>query len=216
MRPSLPQRLYLLCYTVEKEKFELTDLQGRGQLLRAGALTELALAGLLTAEGGKVARRAATAPGDPFLAAVWRDLPETPKRWLSYVHNKAHTAEKPVREQLAAARAITVRQEKRLGVLPVDRVVVEDPQQVRALQDRVRDAVIGGSEPAAIPVDELTMAVLAAETEVSSVFSGKERRAYKPALKALAAHFDGVVPGLRKALRDSYLSSRAVGGGWGA
>ncbi|MFJ4843332.1 hypothetical protein [Streptomyces sp. NPDC088746] len=36
------------------------------------------------------------------------------------------------------------------------------------------------------------------------------------AFTALAARYDGVVPGLRKALRDSYLSSRAVGGGWGA
>ncbi|MGW7689523.1 hypothetical protein ACWGMA_11675 [Streptomyces asiaticus] len=34
-------------------------------------------------------------------------------------------------------------------------------------------------------------------------------------LTALAAHFDDAVPGLRKALRDSYLSSGAVGGGWG-
>ncbi|EST31105.1 hypothetical protein M877_08300 [Streptomyces niveus NCIMB 11891] len=30
------------------------------------------------------------------------------------------------------------------------------------------------------------------------------------------ARFDEMVPGLRKALRDSYLSSRAVGGGWSA
>ena len=32
----------------------------------------------------------------------------------------------------------------------------------------------------------------------------------------LAARFAETVPGLRKALRDSYLSSRAVGGGWSA
>lgn len=59
------------------------------------------------------------------------------------------------------------------------------------------------------------MAVFAAEMEMTSVFTGKERREHGSAFKTLAAHFDGVVPGLRKALRDSYLSSRAVGGGWG-
>ncbi|MEU6761667.1 hypothetical protein ABZ916_04005 [Streptomyces sp. NPDC046853] len=48
------------------------------------------------------------------------------------------------------------------------------------------------------------------------MFTGKERREHKQALKALAAQYDKLVPGLRKALRDSYLSSRAVGGGWGA
>ncbi|MFG2595916.1 GPP34 family phosphoprotein [Streptomyces sp. NPDC048462] len=217
MAQSLPQNLYLLCYTVDAEKFELTNLQGRGQLLRAGALTGLTVGGLVRAEGGKAVRRAAKPPGDPFLADVWHDLPtEKPKRWLQFVHNKAHTAEKPVREQLAGAGAITVHREKRLGLVSVDRVQVNDPQQVRALQDRVRDAVLLGDDPASVPVDELTMAVFAAEAEVSSVFTGKERREHKAALKKLAAHYDGLVPGLRAALRDSYLSSRAVGGGWGS
>jgi hypothetical protein len=159
MHQSLPQRLYLLCHTVDKGKFELTDLQGRGQLLRAAALTELALDGLLAPGGGKVVRLS-TEPPD-------------------------------------------------------DRVTVNDPQQVLALQERLRDAVLRGLDPAAIPLDELTMAAFAAEVEVTSVFTGKERREHKQALKTLAARFDGAVPGLRKALRDSYLSSRAVGGGWG-
>ncbi|WP_434587375.1 GOLPH3/VPS74 family protein [Streptomyces sp. A5-4] len=215
MQPTLPQRLYLLCCTVGKGKFALTNLQGRGQLLRAAALTELVLAGLLSSEGGKVARRAAEPPGDPFLAEVWRDLPDTPKIWLKFLHNKAHTAEKPVCEQLAATGDITVQREKRLGMLASDRVTVSDPQQVLALQARVRNAVLRAPDPAAIPMDEVTMAVFAAEVEVTSVFTGRERRAHKQALDALAAHYDGVVPGLRKALRDSYLSSRAVGGGWG-
>ncbi|WP_328864290.1 GOLPH3/VPS74 family protein [Streptomyces sp. NBC_00304] len=217
MRRSLPQNLYLLCYTVDDEKFELTNLQGRGQLLRAGALTQLAVDGLLGAEGGKVVRRAATPPGDLFLAEVWRDLPtEKPKRWLRFVHNKAHTAEKPVREQLAGTGAITVHHEKRLGLVPVDRVVVNAPEQVRALQGRIRDAVLLDGDPASLPVDELTMAVFAAEAEVTSVFTGKERREHKQTLKRLATQYDGIVPGLRAALRDSYLSSRAVGGGWGS
>lgn len=214
--PSLPQSLYLLCYTVDKGKFELTNLQGRGQLLRAGALTELALAGLIGTEGGKVVRRVGKAPGDPFLAEVLHDLPtEKPKGWLSFVHNKAHKAEKPVREQLAASGAVTVHHEKRLGVLSVDRVVVNDPPWVSALQERVRGAVFRGPGPSEVPVDELTMAVFAHEAEVTSVFTGKERREHKQEFKALAAHYDGLVPGLRKALRDSYLSSRAAGGGWG-
>lgn len=218
MNLTLPQCLYLLCYSVDKGKFELTNLQGRGQLLRAAAMTEMTLAGLLDTEGGKVARRDTEAPSDPFLAEVWCDLPtEKPKRWLKFVHDKAHTAEKPVRNQLAATGAITVTHEKRLGLLPVDRITVSDPQQVLDLQERVRKTVLGGDlDPASTPVDELTMAVFAAEAEVTSVFSGKERREHKEALKTLAARYDGIVPGLRKTLRDSYLASRAVGGGWGA
>jgi hypothetical protein len=101
-------------------------------------------------------------------------------------------------------------------MLPIDRVTVKDPQQVHALQERVRSAVLLSPDPATVPVDELTMAVFAAEVEVSSVFTAKELRVHKQAFKALAARFDGIVPGLRRALRDSYLSSRSVGGGWGS
>jgi hypothetical protein len=220
MNLTLPQRLFLLCYTVDKGKFELDNLQGRGQLLRAAALTQLARDGLLTLERGRKVSRPADEPpagtfADTFAAEVWHDLPTKPKGWLNLVHNKAHTAEKPVREQLAALGVVTIKSEKWLKMLSVDRVTVHDPEQVRALQQGVRQAVFGGSDPAAVPLDELTMAVFAAEVEVTSVFSGAERGQHKQAFQALAARYDGVVPGLRAALRDSYLSSRAVGGGWG-
>ncbi|MFD3576434.1 GPP34 family phosphoprotein [Streptomyces sp. NPDC058644] len=217
MTLTLPQHLYLLCYTVDQGKFQLDNLQGRGQLLRAGALTELARDGLLDATGGKVVREAGKAPDDTFVAAVWADLPDNkPKGWLQFVHNKAHTAETPVRDQLAALGEVTVSRGKVLGLIPADKVTVARPEEVRALQKRVRDTVLGGADPASIPLEELTMAVFAAELEVTCVWSRGDRRTHKQALKALAARFDEIVPGLRKALRDSYLSSRAVGGGWSA
>ncbi|MFC8131323.1 GPP34 family phosphoprotein [Streptomyces sp. NPDC057302] len=217
MPQTLPQRLYLLCYTVDQGKFQLDNLQGRGQLLRAGALTELARDGLLDATGGKVIRRPGKAPENSFAAAVWSDLPDAkPKGWLQFVHNKAHTAETPVRDQLAASGDITLSRGKVMGLIPADRVTVSRPEEVRALQERVRDTVLGGADPASAPLEELAMAVFAAELEVTCVWSRADRRTHKQALKALAGRFDELVPGLRKALRDSYLSSRAVGGGWSA
>ncbi|MEU6761668.1 GPP34 family phosphoprotein [Streptomyces sp. NPDC046853] len=83
MHLTLPESLYLLCYTVDKGKFELTNLQGRGQLLRAAALTQLTLDGLLGAEGGKVVRLPGGPPGEPFLAEVWGDIPEPCSRTRS-------------------------------------------------------------------------------------------------------------------------------------
>ncbi|MGI5207477.1 hypothetical protein ACQEU6_38595 [Spirillospora sp. CA-108201] len=64
-------------------------------------------------------------------------------------------------------------------------------------------------------MDELAMAVLPVECETSSVFAKEERREHREELKAIAAQFDQAVPGLRKALRNSFLSSRGTGGGWG-
>ncbi|MCB5907720.1 GOLPH3/VPS74 family protein [Streptomyces pinistramenti] len=216
MNQTLPQRLYLICYTVDKGKFEVADLRGRGQLLRAGALTELSLDGLLTVEKGKVARRAAKPPSDSFLAEVWRDTPtEKPKNWIQFVHNKAYAAEEPVRDQLATAGGITLPSKRNLSPITSHQVTVNDPQQILALQETARNAVLAGLDPAAIPADELTLAVLPAECEVTSVFTRDELREHKHTLKALTERFDELVPGLRKALRDSFLSSRAVGGGWG-
>ncbi|RII20674.1 hypothetical protein DSC45_05555 [Streptomyces sp. YIM 130001] len=216
---TLPELLYLLCYTVEKGKFVTTDLQGRGQLLRAGALARLTLDGLVAPQGSKgrkVVRRAGTMPADPFTADVWRGIPtDKPKSWLSQIHD-AYTAEQAVREQLVASGAVTVTDKNRLlSPLAGHQVAIKDLQEITELQDRVRSVVLLGADPSTVAVHDLTMAVFAAELEVSSVFSGKERRTHKQALKTLADHFDGLVPGLRAALRDSYLSSRAVGGGWG-
>lgn len=217
MHLTLPQKLYLLCYTVDQEKFKAVDLQGRGQLLRAGALAELAFAGLIGAEGGKVARRAGEPPADTFTAEVWSGLPlERPKRWLQFVHNKAHTAEGAVRAQLVAAGAVAPPEKRRLSPLASHHVTVADPGQVLELQAAAREAVLAGRAPGEIPSQASTTAVLAVECEVSTVFTGKERREHKQSLKALATHFDERVPGLRRALRDSFLSSRGVGGGWGS
>lgn len=143
---TLPQRLYLLCYSVDKGKFQLDNIQGRGQLLRAGAFTELARDGLLATEGRKVIRRPGKAPDDSFAAGVWGDLPdEKPKGWLNYVHNKAHTAETPVRDQLAEAGAVSVARGKLMGLIPADRVTVTDRR--RCAPSRSGYATPSSAEP---------------------------------------------------------------------
>ncbi|GAA4300010.1 GPP34 family phosphoprotein [Actinomadura luteofluorescens] len=211
----LPQRLYLLCYTVDKAKFEIDNLQGRGQLLRAGAMVELARARSLGTEGRKVVRLDTEPGDDPFLVQVWNELPEKPKRWLHYLHAKAHTAERPVRDLLAGAGVLTLPERRGLSPLGSHHVTVEDPQQVAVLQKRARDAALSGADAADLPLDEVAMAVLTLECKTSSVFTKEERREHRETLKVLAAHFDTAVPGLRRALRNSFLSSRGTGGGWG-
>lgn len=214
MDPTLPQRLYLLTYTVEKGRFEVVDLQGRGQLLRAGALAELAFGGLLATEGGKVHRMVTEPPADPFLREVWSDLPvKKPKGWLQFVYPTAHMAEAPVTEQLAGAGAIRRPEGRHRGLGSYHRTTVTDPDQVLALQEAVRNAV--RADQAAVPEDVLALVVLAVECEVTTVFSHKELREHKQALKALAARFDKLVPGLRRALRDAFLVSRGAGAGYG-
>ncbi|MEU4657027.1 GPP34 family phosphoprotein [Streptomyces sp. NPDC023723] len=215
MTQTLAQRLFLLCYSLDKEKFELADHHGRGAVLRAAALAELILDGKLTTVNGKVVRSPGQPPSDPFVADVWNDVSaDKPQRWLPLVHHKAHTAQEPVRDQLAATGTITVRRHKRLGVLPVDRVTLADTGPVVALRDELRDAVLCGADRAAqLPLRDAVTAVFAAEVEMNSVFTRAERRAHKEAFTTLTARVDDALPGLREALHDTYLSNQLTGGG---
>jgi len=206
---TLPQRLYLLGYHLDKGRFDVVSTPYRGSLLRAAALTELTAAGLLRDRGDHAERVSDRWPGDPFLAEVLRDVPTSaPRRWTSLVHLGAHTAEAAVREQCAAAGAVRVTGGRVLGVIPTRRVTLARPEQVRLLRERVRDAVFAGHEPAAVPFEEAALAAIAAEGDVGTVFTWAERRQYRWAIAALQRHFDATVPGVRYAIQVAVAAGR--------
>ncbi|MFH8984732.1 GOLPH3/VPS74 family protein [Streptomyces varsoviensis] len=212
--PTLPQRMYLLSLYADDGEPGLGRY--RGLLMRAAALTELTLDERLAEESGKALLKPVDEPpSDPFLAEVLRDVsPDEPRHWMTLLQNDAHTAEAAVREHLAEAGVITVRQGTALGVLPTRKITVNTPEEIRGLRERVRNAVMLGLDPATLPLTETATAVLAAEGEVESVFTLRERWRHRKALAALGDHFDGAVPGLRQAFRAAVASSRAAGGGW--
>ncbi|GAA2614469.1 GOLPH3/VPS74 family protein [Streptomyces axinellae] len=223
MTKTLPQRMYLLMYNVDTEKFETHNLQFRGQKVRAAALAQLVGGGLVGLREGKrrsrAARKVSGAPDDSFLAEVWRQIPsEDPKDWLDLLHPYAHTAESSVREQLTDAGVIAippVKGLKRLSLLSQHEVRVNRPADVLAIRQEVRGPVLGGVKPESLPFEDLAMTAIAEESDLYHVFSREERREYKSALKEYGECFDGQVPGLRHALRTSIQVLRPSGGGWG-
>ncbi|MBN6036562.1 GPP34 family phosphoprotein [Amycolatopsis sp. 195334CR] len=207
MNPTLPQRLYLLVFRPEENKLDSASALVRGQLVRAGAVAELRLTGLLHDHGGKAVPNPATPPPrDPFLAEVFHDAPRT---WFNLVDRNWHKAERTVRDQLEAAGAVTVGKGRALGLFPTREPSLAEPRRVGALREQVRNAVLLGHDPAGVPVADAVMAVLTADCDVRSVFTPKERRAHKPALTALRNHVDAVLPGLRKATELSIAARRA-------
>ncbi|MEV5809792.1 GOLPH3/VPS74 family protein [Streptomyces parvulus] len=202
--------MYLLCYTVDAGKFEDANLLGRGLLMRAAAMTELSRTGLLATHKKKVTRLPVAAPHDDFLAEVFYDVAAgKPSGWLQYVHDKTAEAEETVRDQLVKADVVTVSAKRRLlGAFSSKAETVTDPQQVLHLRTTVRSAVMSGTAPAAVAVDQLATAVFFVECETTSVFTRKETRQHRHILKAYAERFDTLVPGLRSALRDSFLVTR--------
>lgn len=223
MTMTLPQRMYLLMYTVEKEKFEVQNLQFRGQKVRAAALAQLFDGKFLALREGKrspkVVRQVSGAPDDPFLGEVWGQCPsDDPKSWLDLLHPYAHTAEASVREQLADAGTITippVKGLKKLSLLSQHEVTVTSPESVLAIRQEVRDPVLNGVRPQTLPLADLAMTALAEESDLYHVFSREERKAHKSLLKEYGQCFDEAIPGLRHALRTSIQVLRPSGGGWG-
>lgn len=81
------------------------------------------------------------------------------------------------------------------------------------LRETTRNAVLLGRDPATVPVDEAALALFAAEGDVSSVFTRKERSQHKGEFRAPAKQFDATRPGVRKALRLSIAARRAGAAG---
>ncbi|MFB6775246.1 GPP34 family phosphoprotein [Streptomyces sp. NPDC056337] len=214
---TLPQQIYLCAYAFTKNKFPATLLQFRGQRLRVAALTELVLAGQAETDGRRVRPLGDQPPTDPFLASVWEELRAGPRKWMELVHNTAHTAEKPVENQLMAAGIIEKKPGRALSLLAGSKVVLRREEEARAVQQALRTRVTATPDPSStLPLSQVALPVIALESDATMgvVLDRSERRKHKHTLEQLAQKFDREVPGLRKALSNSVLSNRAVGGGW--
>lgn len=214
---TLPQQIYLCTYAFKRNRFPATLLQFRGQRVRAAALTELVLAGQAETDGRRVRALGEKSPTDPFLASVWEELhTRRPKKWMALVHNTAHTAEKPIENQLTAAGITEKKTGLTLSLLGGSKVVLRREEEARAVQQALRTWVTTTPDPSALPLAQVALPVIALESDATMgvVLDRSERRKHKDALEELAKKFDREIPGLRKALSNSVLSSRAVGGGW--
>ncbi|PSK99992.1 Golgi phosphoprotein 3 GPP34 [Murinocardiopsis flavida] len=209
---TLPQRLYLLNFDLAKNKVDSNTALVRGQLMRAAAIAELTIAGVLTDQGGKAARDpGASPPGDPFLAEVFEDAsPDKARSWFKLVDRNWHKAEATVRDQLEAAGAVGVVRRRALGIFPTATPSLRDPGEVRGLREAVRSAALLGRDPATLPIDEVVLAVLAVDGDVCCTVGRKERREHKPQLTVLREYFDTVLPRQRKAAGLSMTARRTA------
>jgi hypothetical protein len=210
MEPTLPQSLYLLSQDVDRGRPDPVSTAYRGSLLRAAALTQLLLDGLIRDRGGRAERDPLRTPGDPFLAEVLAGLsPKEPAHMVNAVPDRDWTAEDAVREQLVANGSVTVERDRVLGVIPRSRVVLSRPDEVRLLRDRVRDAVLAGPGPQTAPVGDVALAAIAVDGDVWTVFSTKERHEHRARFRALHERFEAEVPGMRNALLAAVVNRRA-------
>lgn len=205
---SLPQMLYLLAYDPRRER--MTARFELGFVLRAAALTELQLAGLITEEDGKPRVQRPAALGDPFLNDLLQQIAESrPHRWQRWVTRDARKAPRIVRDSLAAAEVVRLEPYRVLGLFPATRVVVQDPRVVERLAGRV-SATLDGMRPLSrTDPRDAAMVALAAAGEFRTVLPRARRREHRQRLAELSEAAGPIPKALTRAIRQA----RSAGGG---
>jgi hypothetical protein len=204
---SLTRSTFLLAFDLRKEK--LTQRDVLGHLLRAAALTELLLAGNLADESGKARARTAPAaePGS-LPAVIWEQISSSPPRsWRRWVQKDNGKAVRVVRDELAAARVISV-ERRRILLFPVERVTPRKPYLSRRLAERVGRAIRGGQPVGHLDEDVRVLAALATAAGLKTVVpSWRETRLLRNRIQQLSAPIEPIATALRKSVEAATAAS---------
>jgi hypothetical protein len=216
---SLPAQAYLLACDTGRDR--LPDRERVALLVRAAALTDLVLRGLVADDGGRPAVTGTGGTGHLVLDDLLADLAADPHRkWRSWVRRDARATLRTLETQLDAADVLTLRTSRVLGLFPRHRPVVHD----RAAAARLREVVaaaLRGDEPASrIDPGAAALTSLAAAVELSAVVPRRDRRRHRARLAELEDRAGAAVPALRKVVRElraarSASVAAASGGGGG-
>ncbi|WP_455359955.1 GOLPH3/VPS74 family protein [Streptomyces sp. SYSU K21746] len=201
---SLPAGLYLLAWNTDKQKLTSTDTIGH--VVRAGALAELALRGLLTDADGRPAPAEGAPTGEPalddLLDLIARSRPLAWKGWINQGVKPTLTA---VREQLAEAGYLSVDTHHLGGLVPVTTVNLRPAAAIEVADDLRKQAVraLRGEEPAeAVSDRDAALVTLAAAGGLRTVIREAETGAYKQRLAALAGRGGPAFEALRRILPE--------------
>jgi hypothetical protein len=206
---TLPQRLYLLGYDPDHDRFDPVSAPYRAQLLGAAALADLAVGGWLHPRGGAAVRAVAPPPEDPLLSRVL-DLvsPHGTSPWITTLHRAAAAgAEAAVRDGLAVLGEVAVDRGRWLGVVPTRTVTPTRPERLGRLRERTRGAVLAGRDAADVPLEDAALITLAADGDVWTVLTAAERHRHRAALTPFLDRFDAEVPGLSLVVRTAVMAT---------
>ncbi|MEU5042889.1 GOLPH3/VPS74 family protein [Streptomyces griseorubiginosus] len=195
---SLPARLYLLAWDTSKS--EVTGTPQVPQLVRAGALTELAQRGLLLDEDGiatPVDMDAET--GDPVLDGLLELVRESrPHRWRGWVTLHSRFTLDAVREQLTAGGCLRARKKRALGLFPTVDYDLARPAVVEALQEEAREILRGRT--AGLSARDAALGALAAAADLRTLLPRKDR--HDVHIEELIDRSGPVGPVLRKLVQE--------------
>ncbi|WP_433337066.1 GOLPH3/VPS74 family protein [Spirillospora sp. CA-294931] len=203
---SLPARMYLLAYDLEKRR--MRKYGGRlGYVLRAAALTELYLDGRLIDERKKPKP---DTPGEDPYGVLAQIAASRPRSWQHWVRKGSGAMVRTVQDELEKGGWIRVERHKVLGLFPRARVTVRDARVVKNLWGGASSALRGKPVAHVNSYDAATVA-LAAAGQINTVLPRGDRRRHKRRIAELTARSGPAPAAVRKVVRAELAEAAAAG-----
>ncbi|MGA5279668.1 GOLPH3/VPS74 family protein [Streptomyces griseoincarnatus] len=188
---SLPARLCLLAWGFDPTR--------AAPVVRAGALADLALRGLLVDDDGiATPRDLDSRTGDPVLDGLLELVSESfPHGWRTWVTLHARHTLDAVREHLVAEGVLRAEKHRVLGVFPSVDHVLTDRARADALRTEAHQVLSGAAAPGEVSVTTATTLALATAADLLLPASGSVPTV--PTDPGFAAILDELKTGLRDA-----------------
>ncbi|OON81813.1 GOLPH3/VPS74 family protein [Streptomyces tsukubensis] len=198
---SLPAKLYLLAWDPARDR--VTGASHLHHLVRAGALTELAMSGLLTDDSGIATPTSDRRTGDTALDSLLELIEESrPRSWKKWVTSRAGVTLDAVREGLVAAGLLRTRRKRVFGVFPSTAYVVTDRALVGDLHERARSVLRSTGPVSEVSDEDAALVALATAGELRTVATGREARRHKKRIEELTERVGAAAPALRKVIKE--------------
>ena len=199
---SLPARLCLLARDAARPA--ATGTAHRPDLVRAGALVELAQRGLLIDEDGIATPVDLDASaGDAVLDGLLELVREScPHPWRTWVTLRARVTLDAVREQLVAEGYLRAGKRRFLGVFPSVEHGLERVAVVDALHEEARQVLLGPLPAARVSERDAAVVALAAAAELRTLLPGKDSGPCEQRVEELTERAGTASPALRKAVGE--------------
>jgi hypothetical protein len=209
---ALPAQLYLLAYDLRRQG--LTRQRDQlGLVVRAGALEDLRLAGIIEDDQGKVRVRALRQLADPVASAVLREVRDSrPRPWRHWVRVHESQSARAVRDHLDDRRYLRVERRRILGIIPWTTVTARDRNAIQELRDTVLNTLTDRRPAAEIDPHVAALVALAATGELGSVLPRALRRVHKRRIAELVGRVQPTAQALRKAIQSNRAAAASAGG----
>ena len=201
---TLAEELLLVALDDEKGADTANWSSGVEAGLAGALLLELAAAGCIAYEDGKVVPVSSAPPADRLAAETLDAIRADDKRrdakaWIGRIPKALKPLHTRVAERLVDRGILEERRHRRLGLFESTRYPERDPEPERRLRDALTDVLVAGREPT--PHEAMLIALLSAYDLVKRVVPRNDRR---PAGKRAKQIADGDVIGdaVARTVRD--------------